>query len=240
MSKKSGIRFTIDVQGRPRTVFQITENWNGDLTLSTTSGGKHLNFTIFGKYDSEKFESEFQNGDMNISVHRSKESKLYNGITCKIQDHGRQITKSVHLTSALKIHDNFAVLFFKVAGDLTRPRYEVPAGDRFIHVSLGEYAPHKDQLRFMVVLSNAGTEFPQDIEHVTNTAFFELRQFRITVLWSYLNHPSVPQANDAFVYTTRATGPAAGMEWWQVYNFYSDLNKRFTEAYWHANGQQVE
>jgi hypothetical protein len=55
--------------------------------------------------------------------------------------------------------------------------------------------------------------------------------FTLTVIWSYLNKQSHPQAIDFFLSTRDATGPIRGLQWFEIYNLYADLYMTHAEEY---------
>jgi hypothetical protein len=75
----------------------------------------------------------------------------------------------------------------------------------------------------MVVISNKDKPFTPDREHPSNDILLEFSDFSVTFIWSYLNQASHPHAIDFFLSTTKEDGPIAGFDWWQIYNFYTDL-----------------
>ncbi len=230
-------RFVIEVEGSPRTVFAVHETRGGDLNIHITSGGRAYSAPTFGELVAVCDESKFEECEKHISVHASKKSAEVNVIkqTQKYLGRAEEICQYQY-TTGLKLDNLFVPVLFRICGDLSRDRYQLPAkcADRL--ESLGIYAPSQGQLRFMVVCSRRGTSFPNDEEHPSNVKEVDFENFTLTVIWSYLNKPSHPQAIDFFLSTKAETGPIRGLEWHEIYNLYTDLYMTHAKAYFKIYG----
>jgi hypothetical protein len=91
----------------------------------------------------------------------------------------------------------------------------------------------------MVVASRRGTSFPCDKEHPSNCLERNFAIFTITIIWSFFNRPSHPQAIDFFLKTKRQTGPVRGFEWWEIYNLYTDLYGAHAEHYFQVHPERA-
>ncbi len=223
-------RFVISVLGEFRTVFSVHETRGGDLNIHITSGGRDYSAPTFGELMAVCDESEFEVCNKHISVHASKNSPEVNVIK-RTQNYPERTESLCQFTTGIKRDNLFVPVLFRVAGDLTRERYRLPTkcADRL--EPLGAYGPSQGQLRFMVVCSRLGTLFPKDDEHPSNIKAVNFGNFTLSVIWSFLNKPSHPQAIDFFLSTKAESGPTRGLHWFEIYNLYSDLNMVHAQEY---------
>jgi hypothetical protein len=175
-------------------------------------------------------ESEFEECEKHISVHASMKSKAVNVIK-RTQTFPNRTENVCQVTTGIKQDNLFVPVLFRVCGDLSRDRFQLPAkcADRL--EPLGAYEPSQGQLRFMAVCSRRGTSFPMDEEHPSSMKGVDFENFTLTVIWSYLNKPSHPQAIDFFLSTKAETGPVRGLQWFEIYNLYTDLNMIHAQEY---------
>lgn len=138
---------------------------------------------------------------------------------------------SVYLTSAIKTNNLYAPILFCICGNQSRERYLIPEDCKDEIISIGEYNPEKDQLRLMIVVSDKNKPFTPINEHPSNDICLEFENFSITVLWSYLNMPSHEHAINIYSTTTKETGPAIGLDYWEIYNLYTDINMNYANVY---------
>jgi hypothetical protein len=233
-------RFTIDVDGSPRTVLSILENPNShDLNIHITGGGATYSADSLKDLVAGTEEENYEPSEKHITIHNSPKSKENNVIKRTIVYSSKEPDSSVQVTGAIKTDNLYTPALFRVCGDLGRERYEIPENHNDEVISLGSYTPNKDQLRFMVVVSDIDQPFEPDIEHPSNDMVILFEKFSITLIWSYLNQPSHPHAIDFFLSTTREGGPITGFEWWQIYNLYTDLYMASTNEYFNVYGKSV-
>lgn len=228
-------RFVINVGGLPRTVFAMHETRGGDLNIHITSGGRAYSAPTFGELVAICDELKFEECEKHISVHASKKSSLVNVIK-RTQTFPDRTEDLCQVTTGIKQDDLFVPVLFRVCGDLSSDRYQLPAkcADRF--ESLGAYEPSQEQLRFMAVCSRRGTSFPTDQEHPSNIKEVNFENFTLTVIWSYLNKPSHLQAIDFFLSTKVETGPIRGLQRFEIYNLYTNLNMIHAQEYFKIYG----
>ena len=228
-------RYVIDVCGSPRTVFGVHETRGGDLNIHITSGGRAYSAPTFGELVAVCDESKFQECEKHISIHASKKSQAVNVIkrTQKFPDWKEELCQ---VTTGIKQDNLFVPVLFRICGDLSRDRYQLPAkcADRI--ESLGAYEPNQGQLRFMVVCSRLRTSFPKDEEHPSNMKEVNFANFTLTVIWSFLNKPSHPQAIDFFLSTKAEIGPIRGLHWFEIYNLYTNLYMTHAQEYFKIYG----
>lgn len=225
----------VNVGDLPRTVFNVRETPVGDLNIHITKGGRSYSAPTLGELVAICDESEFEECEKHISVHVSRRSQNVNVIkrTEKFPDRTEPLSQ---FTTGIKRDNLFVPIVFRVCGDLSRERYALPVNCADRLESLGSYDPSHGQLRFMAVCSRRGTSFPKDEEHPSNIREAHFQEFTLTVIWSYLNKPSHPQAIDFFLSTKEETGPIRGLNWYEIYNLYTDLNMTHAEEYFRAYG----
>lgn len=233
-------RFTIDVDGKAKTVLSILENPNNfDLNIHITGGGATYSADSLKELVIGTEEENYNRSEKHITVHNSPKSKENNLIKRTIEYTDKEEETSVQVTGAIKTNNLYTPALFRVCGDLTRERYDLPENCTDEIINLGAYTPNKDQLRFMVVVSDVDKPFEPDIEHPSNDTMIKFNQFSITVIWSYLNQPPHPHAIDFFLSTTREGGPIAGFDWWQIYNLYTDLYMASANEYFEVYGENI-
>lgn len=228
-------RFVIDVGGSPRTVFGVNETPSGDLNIHITSGGRAYSAPTLGELVAVCDESKFEECDKHISVHGTRNNPEVNFIK-RTQAFPDRADFLYHVTTGIKQDNLFVPVLFRVCGDLSRDRYQLPVrcADRL--ESLGAYEPSQGQLRFMIVCSRSATSFPKDEEHPSNMTGISFKNFRLTVIWSFLNKLSHPQAIDFFLSTKPETGPVRGLHWYEIYNLYADLYMTHAQEYFEIYG----
>jgi hypothetical protein len=228
-------RFVINVGGSPRTVFAVHETKGGDLNIHITSGGRAYSAPTFCELVAVCDESKFEECEKHISVHASKKSTAVNVIK-RTQTFPERRESLCQVTTGIKQDNLFVPVLFRVCGDLSRDRYQLPAKCVDQLKPLGAYDSSQGQLRFMAVCSRYGTSFPKDEEHPSNMKEVNFESFTLTVIWSYLNKPSHPQAIDFFLSTKAETGPIRGLHWFEIYNLYSDLYMTHAQEYFKIYG----
>lgn len=233
-------RFTINVDGKAKTVLSILENSNNfDLNIHITGGGATYSADSLKELVAGTEEENYIRSEKHITIHNSPKSKENNVIKRTIEYVDQEAETSVQLTGAIKTNNLYTPALFRVCGNLSRKRYDLPENCEDEIINLGSYTPNKDQLRFMVVVSDVNKPFQPDIEHPSNDIVVKFKQFSITVIWSYLNQPSHPHAIDFFLSTTRESGPIAGFERWQIYNLYTDLYMTHANEYFDVYGEDI-
>lgn len=227
-------RFTVDINANPRTVLGIRELSSGDLNIHITGGGKAYSAPTIEDLIAVNDETLFEECEKHISIHTSLRSQTDNVIKRTHEYPNRSINNKeigYHFTTGIKQDNLFVPVLFRIAGDLSRDRYEIAGNSHDSLISLGSYNPKAGQLRFMLVVSSPNTKFPQDIEHPTNLIDKRFSHFRVSVLWSYLNLPSHPHAIDFFLETSNTAGSMRGFHWQEIYNLYTDLNMQHAAEY---------
>lgn len=235
------IRFVIKVDGVQRTVLGVRQVRNADnnelfdLNIHTTSGGKSFKAKTIDELVATIDESEFQECEQHISIHCNTKSDATNTIKKTLRFGDKNKESHVQITTGIKKDKLFCPALFMVCGDLSRERYLTPEGCDDEIIDIGEFQPGKDQLRLMVVISQKGKEFTFHDEHPSNLRSIGLNNFNLTLIWSFLNQPSHPQSISFFIGTTREQGCMRGLDWWEIYNLYTDINMTHAEAYFRAH-----
>lgn len=234
-------RIVIKVNGKNRTVCSIVENSNNnDLNIHITSGGKYYKGESFDDLVAGGKECDYVESSKYITIHNSHQSPNNNVIkrTIKFNDSEKSDQSLVQVSGAIKsgTDKKYTPALFRVCGNLSRDRYLVADdyGDELI--TLGEYEPSTDQLRFMLVVSAADKPFTPHVEHPSNNLRIDFSNFIITILWSYFNQASHPHAIDFFMNTSREIGPHEGFDWREIYNQYTDLNMAHANKYFEVYG----
>lgn len=225
----------INVKGSPRTIFAVHETRSGDLNIHITSGGRDYSATTLGELVAVCDESRFEDCEKHISIHASKKSTTVNFIK-RTQTFPDRTVCLCQVTTGIKQDNLFVPVLFRVCGDLSRDRYQLPTKCPDKLDPLGDYEPSNGQLRIMVVCSRRGTSFPRDEEHPSNIKEVSFDNFTLTIIWSYLNKPSHQQAIDFFLSTNVETGPIRGFHSHEIYNLYTDLYMTHAQEYFKIYG----
>lgn len=217
-------------------VFSIVEQNNGDVNIHTTSAGRSfVSDTIYDLVAAS--EDVFEECEKHISIHCNPNSNTTNTIKQTIVTCNSTKT-NVQVSTGIKADKKFIPIVFRVCGNQLRDRYLYTQKQQENLVSLGEYNPLRDQLRLFMFISENNQIFPQDVEHPSNYKFIELNNFRIHLLWSYFNKPSHEHAIDFFIQTQKENGPIRGLEWFEIYNLYTNINKTYIDEYFKIYGDE--
>ena len=211
-------------------VFAVHETRAGDLNIHITSGGRDYSAPSFGELVAVCDDSKFEECEKHISIHASRKSPDVNVIK-RTQTFPNRTESLCQVTTGIKQDNLFVPVLFRVCGDLSRDRYQLPKTCGDLLEPLGTYEPSQGQLRLMALCSRRGTKFPKDEEHPSNMKEVNFDNFTLTIIWSYLNKPSHPHAIDFFISTRVETGPIRGLQWFEIYNLYTDLNMTHAEEY---------
>jgi hypothetical protein len=206
-----------------------------DLNIHTRSGQSYSadNFDeliIGGDY------ADYVPTDVHISVHCNPRSGETNTVKRSIRSPGQPTTSRVLVTTGIKKENKFVPILFRVCGDLSQDRFNLPSKCDDELVDLGNFDPAKYQLRFMLVLSASGKSFDYDREHPSNCIQHPLKDFNLTILWSYFNFPARPHGINYFMYSKADTGTVSGYDWWEVYNQYTDFYHMYAARYFAIYG----
>lgn len=220
-------RYVIDVQGKPRTAVSVLETNDGSLNIHVAGGSKAYTAPTLGDLIAVSDHTLFEKCSKHISIHPSLDSQTLTSIkrTINYPDRPADNTETGHhYSTGIKQDNQFVPALFRVCGDMSAPRYlsKIKASERVI--SLGTYKPATDQLRLMLVCSSKNKSFPIDPEQARNHLETKFTHFTLTLIWSYLNQPSHPQAIDLFLQTQSQQTPMRGLAWQEIYNLYNDLN----------------
>lgn len=220
---KNRVNVVAHTPGGTKLLFSLTESKkSGDVILklprdSKVVTGKTLDELIRGPSHDEYIATDGEH----VSLHCSPKSPDVNAIK-KTYRTGPEGESSMHLTTAIKGGGGFAFVTFRACGALDR--------DRFSHVLtpqdfvLCDFSDQKDWLRFMVLVSHPDAIFQQEMDHPSNCESLLFCQFRITILWSFINTPSPPHSLNFHLQTTAETGPTGSLINLEAYNLYTELN----------------
>lgn len=231
-------RFVIDVDGRTRSLFSVREVRNRhdpsmtDLNIHFSGGAR----SKFGQQLADLIqpgnEGEYRAAETHFSVHANPNSEVTNTITRRLtlrEGGPEKEVGSVLVTTGIK-SGLFVPIVFRICGDLRSPRYDIRGDDQDL-IPLGALDPNRDQIRFMICIARAGQHFHFDDEHPSNLVTRNFTHYEIAVIWSYFNFPALPHAINLVPFTTVDLGAADGLEWWQVYNTYTDFNMAYANTY---------
>ncbi|WP_438980105.1 hypothetical protein [Polynucleobacter sp.] len=221
------VRYVIDIQGSPRTIFSITEKNDGSLLLTVPGGSKAYSASTLAEMIAISDQTLLENCHKHISIHPSPISPTLTSIKRTIEYQERPENNqetSHHYSTGIKQDNQFIPVLFRICGDLSAQRYLVAPKDSDQIISLGAFDPSKSQLKLMVVCSGIDKSFPQDPEQPRNRREDKFNHFTLTLIWSYLGQPSHPQAIDFFLQTKDRNTPMRGLVWQEIYNLYNDLD----------------
>ncbi|MCZ3380400.1 hypothetical protein [Rhizobium sp. AG207R] len=229
------VRFAVGANGQSKQLFSIRQVKNSgdksvtDLNLHFRGGGRSRFATTFDELVKPADPSKYVSAEQHLSIHANP-GRDTNTITRRlVLEEGNAEAGKVLVTTGIKA-GLFVPILFKVCGDLSGDRHELPKTTDKV-LSFGDFNPERDQLRFMVILSAGGNRFPTDEEHPTNSMSVSFQDYEVTVLWSYFNFAAPPHALNVAPFSTEETGVVPGYQWQEVYNLYTDLNMAYAEAY---------
>jgi len=230
--KYKRVHFIVGVDGGQYNLFSVREVPNSedreqlDLNIHFSSNGR----SFFGKtldellnnWDKENYTAT----DTHISVHANPRSPSTNTIkrTIKKKDDDSEPKTNVLLTQGIKKDNLFVPFLFRVCGDLQTERFEIDDNEDDKLIKICDYNPNTDQLRFMLIVSKRDKKFPKEDEHPSNIAYYEFRDYVLTIIYSFFNLPSHPQFINFLLYSMKEHGVQKGLDWWQAYNLYTELN----------------
>lgn len=186
------VRFTIDVDGEPRSLFRVVER-RDEVTLGLKSpvfnarqaaAKSALDVPEHGA-PSKVIEQRYQ-------IHPSRESAT--GISAinqtMILANGKRI-RYRHYTKVIKSRENFAFIYCRRCGRLERPEL-IPRG-KFENISLGTFEPQNFTLIYAVLIGARDKEFiAQHRQTRIGIIQHPFNNLRIIVLWTFLNTRSHP------------------------------------------------
>jgi hypothetical protein len=172
--------FSISIDGRDRLIFSIQERTSsGDLTLVMKQSLFYREDLTIPATDGDKIIEE------RYSIHRSTKSPIFNVLKfTKIMKDGR-LQSPRNYTTAIKVHNQFAALFMKRAGDLSGERYDMPKQVER-NISLGSYEPEHLQPTFLVLVGPKHRLFDMPLMRNTiNHRQVQFEYFSIVILWQF-------------------------------------------------------
>lgn len=143
-----------------------------------------------------------------------------------------------NITPGIKRNKLFIPILFKIVGKLYDKIFNLKKNnkDHIIFLPIN-YSPQKDQLIYMLVISNKNIYFNHDLEHPSNLYRYTFNNFELTIIYSYFNFPSTKQSISIFPYTKKEEYKnIRGYEWWEIYNLYTDLLSLYSKFYFKKYG----
>ncbi len=84
----------------------------------------------------------------------------------------------------------------------------------------------------MIIISDKDIHFNYDNEYPSNMLEYTFNNFNLTIIFSYLNSPSLRQTVNMFFHTTKEDYDILrGYEWWEIYNLYTYINMSYSMEY---------
>lgn len=196
MSKKtiSRVRFTIDAEGQPRTLFSAYEKANGAVYIRPK---KDPHFRFPGQHP-DGIKKPIYVSSQKYSIHPSENSpQKVNTIHSTTVLEGYEPLEWRHLTKAIKKEVGFAFLNLRRCSSLAQPHF-VSQDTNETTVSLGAYDPKLFTLYYAIIAGAKDSGFNHDGEtdigyiasHQLNVVEHVLERSRLIVLWSFLAAPS--------------------------------------------------
>jgi hypothetical protein len=197
MGSKLLVRFTIDAEGSPRTLFGITEQTtatgHGDLKLHLKSPWEDNILDENKMYTSKGPNPERRVLNQYYSIHPSTESP--NRINVLKQTRilaNREYLERAQYTQAIKGGNSFAYMFCRRCPTMTQQPF-VSRRSAKDNVSLGAYDPKLSTLIYAVMAGAANTVFAPDRNPLFDPINVYQRKFksvRIIVLWTFFCVPA--------------------------------------------------
>jgi hypothetical protein len=237
------IKFTIKVKGQDKLLLRIREVHNNsnkeykDLNISFP-GRKKIYFPLekgniikelINVTDSNDY-SEFVESHISVHCNPGKDTITIKRTT-KINN--QETISSCQVNPGTKRDQLFVPIIFKIVGEIEEPTFNIndSIDDEVIKLP-SEYNPNTDQLRFMLVVSSHEVTFNYDHEHPSNIFKYQFNNFTLTIIYSYLNQPSHKQSINIVPFTTPENfDNIRGLDWWEIYNLYTEINMMYANAY---------
>ncbi len=119
------------------------------------------------------------------SVHCSLDSKTTNVIKYTRVLYGDKRKYSYQNTEAIKVYNQFAIIFMRRSGDLSDSRYLVNSNGPVI--SLGSYDPAYFQIAYMVLVAAHDRKFVIPRLWYVKLVQIPFARFRLIVLWQFMS-----------------------------------------------------
>jgi hypothetical protein len=236
------VKFTIKVNGQEKLLFRIKEVNNSRKNeykdLNITFPGRKKVFSSFGTENILKDlinateSNEYADFDeSHISVHCNPgKDTITIKRTTKFNE--KNSISTCQVNPGTKRDQLFVPILFKIVGDIDDPFFNVDnSTDNLVNFQ-SEYNPKTDQLRFMLIVSNQNIAFKHNIEHPSNILSYQLNNFTITIIYSYFNQPAHKHSINIVPFTTPETfNNIRGLDWWEIYNQYTEINMMYINAY---------
>lgn len=172
-------RATIDVDGRPRHVWNAELTKHGDLMIFLPAGGLFVIEDTDVPTDWHRKPIKQQR----YSVHRSPRIPEGNMIKHTVEVDGREHT-TVHFTGALKSEKSFAPLFCRIVGSHLVDA-DGQAGVK-IH-SLGRYEPAHFSLCYFLFVGRRDRPVSFPDARFFNTKCVDVGDFKIVTIWGFFS-----------------------------------------------------
>jgi hypothetical protein len=196
MGTKPVARFTIEVNGRPRSLFSVVENSTGNLTIGLRTEkyhkerGEHVSPQTKRKRTLNQYYSIHPSLNSAEGINAINHHKYYE--TGKIEQS--------HYTRAIKRGDRYALIFVKRSRALNS-QVHIPKPNRGKIISIGKYDPKFFTLVYGLVASARGHDFELVAPPEISAAFCDFKRVRLTVLSTFVSMPSTDFSMSGHVVT---------------------------------------
>lgn len=192
---RTSLRYTVEVGGRALNILSVHLRKN-ELHFDFKPA-EYSRRTPGSDSAPERIEYE------RSTFHFSPTSRTGNQITRKLGTPAGE-HRQYHFTNAIKTTNAFAAVFSRRFPDLEKGWPESPGGPN--DISLGDFDPRNFQLVISVFAGNADREFsihdPFLAEGI-NISEQILGKYKILILYSFYESPSIEQGTKAFFHTVR-------------------------------------
>jgi|GEM_PF-4474436 len=184
--ERKQVHFVVTVGKQQKRLVTAHERGDGDLIIVPRHAQYARPVTSNRDDPSLVFSGpQTQFAHSKYSVHRTLVSPTINEIKKEIRPNpgGHHF---VHRTEAIKLHDEFAPVFFRVPADLRPQHYDLSPNRRFRErIDLGRYDPTRYQLRVLACVSRPDRALNLDRKLGLRTTHANFEHFRLTLIWGY-------------------------------------------------------
>jgi len=189
MVSSSTARFTIEVDGIPKTLLSFRPSAKGDLymVLKTAAEFRANSSDFPASKDAKRIVEQ------RYSIHPSMLMPTKNAIKQTLIVENQPPIISHHHTKAIKGDNRFALIFSRRAPDLRVERYNAPVSEK--NTSVNCYEPAHFTLFYAVLVAAKGQDFsvPEaGLVPMLNITQQDIGDYRIVIISAFANLPSTP------------------------------------------------
>lgn len=179
----------INVHGKPRVLFSVTDPPNGEMKLSRKYPDVIRPHGAPPDPNARRFLEQY------FSIHPSNESAYANNLlkaTTVVE--GGEKNEYCHLTKVIKSKRNFAFLYVQRLPKLDAHTFDLTKKEAPAKIDLGSYDPAHFTLYLGVMFAARDTLFSAPPPPHINVAQHAFNTVRLIVFWSFLSLPSHPSS----------------------------------------------